>query len=127
MSTSWRSGSASPAESAWWFQAHFGSISRPNGILRIRSKLMGTGAEETERSEATSPSHDELHWVLRGILPGDKTRTVLRGQRLVIGRDEHAEVRLTHSRVSRQHAELHRQGPIFALRDLGSTNGSYAN
>src|SRR6185503_18203710 len=66
-------------------------------------------------------------WVLRGVLPGDHTRVVLRGQRFVMGRGDDVEVKLEHSRVSRRHAELYRQGPIFALRDLGSTNGTYAN
>lgn len=88
---------------------------------------MATSGDETERSEVTIDPRQDEQWVLRGLLPGDETTVVLRGQRFVIGRDENAEVRLVHSRVSRQHAELYRQGPIYALRDLGSTNGSYAD
>jgi DNA-binding NtrC family response regulator len=51
----------------------------------------------------------------------------LRAARLRIGRGEGCHLRLEHASVSREHAELQRQGPIFSLRDLGSTNGSYLN
>lgn len=44
-----------------------------------------------------------------------------------LGRGPEADVRLNASGVSRLHARLHRQGPIFALQDLGSTNGSAVN
>ena len=54
-------------------------------------------------------------------------RHALRGARLRIGRGEECHLRLEHPSVSREHAELQRQGPIFSLRDLGSTNGSYLN
>jgi DNA-binding NtrC family response regulator len=49
----------------------------------------------------------------------------LQGARLVIGRDEETQIRVEASGVSRRHAELHRQGPIYAIRDLGSTNGTW--
>jgi DNA-binding NtrC family response regulator len=54
-------------------------------------------------------------------------RHTLRGARLRIGRGEECHLRLEHPSVSREHAELLRQGPIFSLRDLGSTNGSHLN
>lgn len=88
---------------------------------------MGLTGDETERSEVTSDPRREAQWVLRGVLPGDETNVALRGQHLVIGRDDNVNVKLAHSRVSRRHAELYRQGPIYALRDLGSTNGSYVD
>ena len=47
--------------------------------------------------------------------------------RHVIGRDEDADVRLQSPSVSRRHAEIYRQGPIFAIRDLGSRNGTYVD
>lgn len=88
---------------------------------------MRADGDDTERSEATGDPSRDASWVLRGVLPGDETNVVLRGQQLVIGRDDGVDVRLGHSRVSRRHAELHRQGPIYALRDLGSANGSYVD
>lgn len=46
---------------------------------------------------------------------------------LTIGRgDEHA-VRVNTAGVSRRHAALKRQGPIYVLSDLGSTNGTFVN
>lgn len=49
----------------------------------------------------------------------------LEGARIAIGRDDGAGIRIDAAGVSRQHAELHRQGPIYAIRDLGSTNGTW--
>jgi DNA-binding NtrC family response regulator len=49
----------------------------------------------------------------------------LQGARISIGRDEAASIPLEGSGVSRQHAELYRQGPLYVVRDLGSTNGTW--
>ncbi|MGW1064977.1 FHA domain-containing protein [Streptomyces aureus] len=46
---------------------------------------------------------------------------------LRIGRDPASGLRLNHETVSRVHAELHRQGGVWVLRDLGSTNGTTVN
>ncbi|MET8942615.1 DUF1707 and FHA domain-containing protein [Streptomyces sp. NPDC004542] len=46
---------------------------------------------------------------------------------LRIGRDPASGLRLTHETVSRVHAELRRQGGMWVLRDLGSTNGTTVN
>jgi DNA-binding NtrC family response regulator len=54
-------------------------------------------------------------------------RHVLEGARLKIGRRDGCHIRLEHPSVSREHAELVRQGPIYSLRDLGSTNGIHLN
>jgi DNA-binding NtrC family response regulator len=51
----------------------------------------------------------------------------LRGARLRIGRGDTCHLRLEHSSVSREHAEVYRQGPIYALKDCGSTNGTWLN
>jgi len=51
----------------------------------------------------------------------------LQGASLSIGRDESAALRVDGSGTSRQHAELYRQGPLYVLRDLGSTNGTWLN
>lgn len=49
------------------------------------------------------------------------------GHPLRIGRDPANGLRLTHETVSRTHAELTRQGGVWVLRDLGSTNGTTVN
>ncbi|MGV9279231.1 FHA domain-containing protein [Streptomyces sp. NPDC003730] len=46
---------------------------------------------------------------------------------LRIGRDPANGLRLSHDTVSRVHAELSRQGGMWVLRDLGSTNGTTVN
>ncbi|CAM5554520.1 peptide-binding protein [Streptomyces spiroverticillatus] len=46
---------------------------------------------------------------------------------LLIGRDIGNGLRLSHETVSRRHAELLRQGGLWILRDLGSTNGTCVN
>jgi pSer/pThr/pTyr-binding forkhead associated (FHA) protein len=63
-------------------------------------------------------------WVTASALAGID---VLRGSRLRVGRGEDCHFRLEHASVSRHHTELYRQGPIYALRDLGSTNGTWLN
>ncbi|MFI6930958.1 FHA domain-containing protein [Streptomyces sp. NPDC050287] len=49
------------------------------------------------------------------------------GHPLRIGRDPANGLRLAHETVSRVHAELRRQGGMWVLRDLGSTNGTTVN
>ncbi len=56
------------------------------------------------------------------LLPHPGTARALR-----IGRDPASGLRLTHDSVSRVHAELSRQGGLWILRDLGSTNGTTVN
>ncbi|MEU0672870.1 DUF1707 and FHA domain-containing protein [Streptomyces sp. NPDC006172] len=56
------------------------------------------------------------------LLPHPDTAYALR-----IGRDPVNGLRLHHESVSRAHAELRRQGGIWVLRDLGSTNGTTVN
>ncbi|MET9502594.1 DUF1707 and FHA domain-containing protein [Streptomyces sp. NPDC006622] len=56
------------------------------------------------------------------LLPHPGTARALR-----IGRDPASGLRLTHDSVSRVHAELSRQGGMWILRDLGSTNGTTVN
>jgi DNA-binding NtrC family response regulator len=51
----------------------------------------------------------------------------LHGARLRVGRGANSHLRLDHGSVSHDHVEFYRQGPIYALRDLGSTNGTQLN
>jgi FHA domain/zinc-ribbon domain len=47
--------------------------------------------------------------------------------RTLIGRSPDCEIFLDDVTVSRQHAELLRDGDTFTIRDLGSLNGTYVN
>jgi transcriptional regulator with GAF, ATPase, and Fis domain len=65
---------------------------------------------------------------LRWVYPdtsGSVTR--LDKARIVLGRDEGCDARLSGGGTSRRHAEILQRGPIFIIRDLGSTNGVFVN
>jgi transcriptional regulator with AAA-type ATPase domain len=65
---------------------------------------------------------------IRWLSPGAaQPVSILDRNELSLGRGTEAEVPLDASGVSRLHARLHRQGPIYALHDLASTNGSFVN
>ncbi|HTA93357.1 MAG TPA: sigma 54-interacting transcriptional regulator [Polyangiaceae bacterium] len=63
---------------------------------------------------------------LRWVFPATSAAIPLE-HNLVIGRDDQCQVHLSGEGVSRRHVEVHRQGPIFALKDLSSTNGTFLN
>jgi hypothetical protein len=44
-----------------------------------------------------------------------------------IGRCETSDLRIDSAQVSREHAQIYRRGTIWAIRDLGSTNGTQVN
>ncbi|MEM6470221.1 MAG: GGDEF domain-containing protein [Planctomycetota bacterium] len=52
---------------------------------------------------------------------------LLECEHLLIGRDDRADIILSDSGVSRQHAELIVESGSYAIRDLGSTNGTLVN
>lgn len=84
-------------------------------------------AEATDREEDTLGRRRELRPVLRGVLPGDRVSHVLDGRPVRLGRSGDCDLVLDRDRVSRLHAEVYVQGPVVALRDLGSTNGSFVD
>lgn len=88
--------------------------------------MPGDTTERTSRARDGAVSERDLaiQW-----LHGTEYRELqmLRGARLKVGRGPHCHLRLEHSSVSREHLELYRQGPIYALRDLGSTNRTHVN
>jgi transcriptional regulator with PAS, ATPase and Fis domain len=53
--------------------------------------------------------------------------TLLPQDKLAIGRSPDCTVQLQGDQISRQHAEIQRDGPIFVIRDLGSKNGTFHN
>lgn len=46
---------------------------------------------------------------------------------MVLGRGDHAEIRLEDPFASARHARVYEQGNIVVIEDLGSTNGTYLN
>jgi transcriptional regulator of acetoin/glycerol metabolism len=76
-------------------------------------------------------SADSVHGevtAVRWVCPGaPATYTVLDREVLGVGRGKDADVRLEAGGVSRVHAKFSRRGPIFALSDEGSTNGTHVN
>jgi transcriptional regulator of acetoin/glycerol metabolism len=84
---------------------------------------MAGGSVTTEREDSYQVQPD-ARLALVWVWPTARLDT-LQGANLSIGRDESAIIRLDGTGVSRQHAELYRQGPLYVLRDLGSTNGTW--
>jgi hypothetical protein len=63
----------------------------------------------------------------RALLVSDDKRTVLSGDRFVIGRSRECDLVIDDPNVSRQHAELRQEGGSWSVHDLGSTNGIKLN
>lgn len=68
----------------------------------------------------SQPGPAKLVVALQG---SDEREIVLHGSRVLIGRSEHADVRVDSTFVSRYHALIIRDGHLDLLLDLGSTNG----
>jgi predicted component of type VI protein secretion system len=63
----------------------------------------------------------------RPLLVGDGKRTVLAGDRVLVGRSRECDLVLEDPNVSRRHAEMRRSGGRWTVVDLGSTNGVRVN
>ena len=63
----------------------------------------------------------------RAMLVGDGRRTVVSGERLVVGRSRDCDLVVDDPNVSRRHMELRRGEPGWLAVDLGSTNGTKVN
>lgn len=81
-------------------------------------------SETTAREEQSSMGEEASRLALEWVWPETRTDS-LEGARMALGRDPAAAIRLDGSGVSRMHAELYRQGPLYVIRDLGSTNGTW--
>ena len=85
---------------------------------------MSAGDSETTEREDVSANAPAGRLALEWVWPLQRAEP-LQGPRLSIGRDEGASLRVEGAGVSRLHAELYRQGPLYVVRDLGSTNGTW--
>jgi hypothetical protein len=63
----------------------------------------------------------------QALLVGEGRRSVLSGERVLIGRSRECDVVLSDPNTSRRHAEVRREGGGWAVVDLGSTNGIKVN
>jgi len=114
------------------------------GEFGIQAQLLGGPEEEAVGVEAAPSAGDFGHTMVyspdrevrrlepepsitRALLVGEGRRTVLGGERVVLGRSRECDVVLNDPNVSRQHAELRRDGSHWTVFDLGSTNGVKVN
>lgn len=79
-------------------------------------------AEELRAIEAL-PSGSALLIVQRG--PDEGSRFLLDQDVTTVGRHPNADIFLDDVTVSRRHAEFHRHGTQFQIKDLASLNGTY--
>jgi transcriptional regulator with AAA-type ATPase domain len=98
--------------------------------LTVASDFHGMKPWRMPRADFSTAREDSHVETLEGRLTLDWTwprqrREALRGARLQMGRNESCGIVLPGNGVSRNHAELYRQGPLYVLRDLGSTNGTW--
>ncbi len=63
----------------------------------------------------------------RAVLAGAGRRTVLSGDRMVLGRSRDCDITIDDANVSREHAELRVTDGGWGVFDLGSTNGVKVN
>jgi len=66
-----------------------------------------------------------LVWLERDIPGKEPERIELSRLPFTVGRNESCDYQILSSRVSREHAEIIREGNVFRVRDLKSTNGTY--
>jgi len=85
---------------------------------------VGLTPEESAAVHALPPT-SALLVMQRG--PSAGARFLLDADRTVAGRSTQADIFLDDVTVSRKHAEFVREGVHFAVRDIGSLNGTYVN
>jgi len=93
---------------------------RPFGV-RAHHTTTRLGDREEERQRLGPLG---IRWLSPGAA---QPVSVLDRNELLLGRGADVDLRLDASGVSREHARLRRQGPIYAVHDLHSTNGSFVN
>ena len=117
------------------------------GEFGIQAQLLSPEDEEPQGAEAEAPSAGDFGHTMvyspdrearrlepeaparggRALLVGEGRRTVLSGDRAVIGRSRECDLVVDDPNISRRHAELRREGESWTVVDLGSTNGIKVN
>ena len=83
------------------------------------------GEELPDLGGESLPSGTALLVVKRG--PNAGSRFLLDKDVTTVGRHPESDIFLDDVTVSRRHAEFHRDGSTFLVRDVGSLNGTYLN
>jgi pSer/pThr/pTyr-binding forkhead associated (FHA) protein len=89
-----------------------------------RDELGDLGPDDQAAVDAL-PAGSALLVVLRG--PNAGSRFLLDTERVLAGRHPDSDIFLDDVTVSRRHAEFRRTGEGYAVRDVGSLNGTYVN
>jgi FHA domain-containing protein/zinc ribbon protein len=106
----------------------------PRPLDATSTMTLGALDELTEAPEATDvharavealPMGAALLVVKRG--PNAGSRFLLDEDVTTAGRHPDSDIFLDDVTVSRRHAEFQREGGVFAVRDVGSLNGTYVN
>jgi pSer/pThr/pTyr-binding forkhead associated (FHA) protein len=71
-----------------------------------------------------SKRHAHLHAIFG---PDEGHEIALDAPAFVIGRSKECDLAIDHPCLSRQHAQIERQGQLYYLTDLKSTNGTFVN
>jgi transcriptional regulator with GAF, ATPase, and Fis domain len=91
-------------------------------VLRVQDDTTRRLTET--RSADALPKMTAIRWTL----PNARTFvSLIERPRQSLGRGENEDVRLEAAGVSRSHAEIEQKGPVYALRDRDSTNGTHVN
>jgi len=78
-------------------------------------------------ARALAPERPARGSASRAVLAGDGRRTVIEGERFVVGRSRDCDLVIDDANISRHHAELRPEGDSWRIADLGSTNGVKIN
>jgi transcriptional regulator of acetoin/glycerol metabolism len=96
-----------------------------NGMV---SKARDPGQTTVGASRGNDRSSSGTTLAVRWLFPAtDGPVTLLSGPAVVVGRGQDCGTVLPGAEISRNHAELYRNGPLTILRDMGSRNGSFVN
>jgi hypothetical protein len=105
-------------------------------VMETTSTISVSGLEALDPD---APELDAQHEAVVAALPPDAALLVVKrgpnaGSRFLLdtdvttaGRHPESDIFLDDVTVSRRHAEFHRSGATFQLRDVGSLNGTYLN
>jgi pSer/pThr/pTyr-binding forkhead associated (FHA) protein len=93
------------------------------GFAAQVAALDGDVTPEEQEAISALPSGSALLVVRRG--PNVGARFLLDADVTTVGRHPDADIFLDDVTVSRRHAEFHRSGKSFQVKDLGSLNGTY--
>jgi EAL domain-containing protein (putative c-di-GMP-specific phosphodiesterase class I) len=79
------------------------------------------------RTNLLTASKIALAWLERDVPGKEPERIEIDRTPFTLGRNESCDYQILSSRVSREHAEIAREGETYRVRDLKSTNGTFVN